>query len=97
MAFMKGQDIHHQAMLYVSHRRTAMAMKMVSDGGTFLSLSPPLSFDQNVAKGPWYGPFKLTPSYYFNLIGVISLFISYWPPPPTMDAVTATIVAGRRA
>ena len=45
-----------------------------------------LSFDQNVAKRPCY--------YHINLIGVISLFVSYWPPPLTMDAVSATIVAG---
>ena len=32
-----------------------------------------------------------------NLIGVISLFICYWSPPTTMDAVSATIVAGGRA
>jgi hypothetical protein len=37
------------------------------------------------------------PSYYINLIVVISLFVSYWPPPLTMDAVLATIVAGGRA
>ncbi len=48
----------------------------------------------NVAKRPCYGPFKLTPSYYINLIGVISLFVSYWPPPTTMDAVSATIITG---
>jgi hypothetical protein len=61
------------------------------------SLSPPLSFDQNVAKRPCYDPFKLTPSYDINVIGVISLCISFRPPPPTMDAVSATIVAGGRA
>jgi hypothetical protein len=60
-------------------------------------LLPPLSFDQNVAKRPCYGPFKLTPSYYINLIGVIGLFVSFWLPPPTMDAVLATIVAGGQA
>ena len=39
------------------------------------------------------------PSYYINLIGVIIiiLFVSYWPPPMTRNAVSATIVAGRRA
>ena len=31
----------------------------------------------NRSQGPCYGPLKLTPSYYINLIGVISLFISY--------------------
>ena len=36
-------------------------------------------------------------SYYINLIGVISLLVSYWLPPATMDAVSATIVAGKRA
>ena len=36
------------------------------------SLLSPLLFDQNVARRPCYGPFNLTPSYYINLIGVIS-------------------------
>jgi len=31
------------------------------------------------------------------LIGVISLFVTYWPMLATMDAVSATIVAGGRA
>jgi hypothetical protein len=43
-----------------------------------------------------YGTFKLTPSYYINLIGVINVFVYYGPPPTTMDAVLATIVAGGR-
>ena len=62
-------------------------------------LPPPHLFDQNVAKRPCYDPFKLAPSYYINLIGVISisLFVSYCPSPPTMDAICATIVAGRWA
>jgi hypothetical protein len=45
-------------------------------------------------EGPCYGTFKLTPSYYINLIGVINVFIYYGPPPMTIDAVSATIVAG---
>ena len=61
------------------------------------SLSQPLLFDQNLAKRLCYGPFKLTPSYDIILIGVISLCISFWPPPPTMDAILATIVAGGQA
>jgi len=32
-----------------------------------------------------------------NLEGFISLFVSYWPLPTTMDAVSTTIVAGGRA
>jgi len=40
------------------------------------SLLPHLQFDQNVAKRPWYAPFKLTPSYYVNLIGIFSLCVS---------------------
>jgi hypothetical protein len=40
---------------------------------------------------------KLTLTNNINLIGGDSLFISYWPLPATMDAVSATIVAGRRA
>jgi hypothetical protein len=36
------------------------------------------------------------PSYDINLIGVISLFVCYcyWPSATTMDAISATIVAG---
>jgi hypothetical protein len=37
------------------------------------------------------------PSYYINLIGVISLFVCYGLPPTTRDAVLNTIVAGGRA
>jgi len=51
----------------------------------------------NRSEGPCYGPFILTPSYYINVIGVISIFVSYWPPPTTRDAVSTTIVAGGRA
>jgi len=58
---------------------------------------PPLSFDQNIAKRSCDGPFKLTPSYYINLIGVLCLFICYWSPTTAMDSVLATIVAGGQA
>jgi hypothetical protein len=34
---------------------------------------------------------------YINLIGVINVFVYYGPPPTTMDAVLATMVAGGRA
>ncbi len=37
------------------------------------------------------------PIYYINLIGVISLFVYYGPPPTTRDAVSDTIVAGGQA
>jgi hypothetical protein len=47
----------------------------------------------NCSYGPWYGPLKLMPSSNINLEGFISLFVSYWLPPKTMDAVSATIVA----
>ncbi len=40
---------------------------------------------------------KLMPSSNNNLIGVISFFVSYWPPPAIMDVVSVTIVAGGRA
>ena len=36
VAFMKALDLLHQAMLTVFHHRTAMAMEMASDGGTFV-------------------------------------------------------------
>jgi hypothetical protein len=47
--------------------------------------------------GPCYGPLKLMPISNINLEGFISLFVSYWPPLTTMNAVLATIVAGGRA
>jgi len=37
------------------------------------------------------------PSSNIKLKGFISLFISYWPPLTTMDAVSATIVASGQA
>ena len=37
------------------------------------------------------------PSSNTNLIGIISLFVSYWLPLTTMDAVLATIITGGRA
>ena len=40
---------------------------------------------------------KTLPSSIIDLECLISLFISYWPPSMTMDAVSATIVAGERA
>ena len=39
----------------------------------------------------------LMPSSNINLIGVISLFVCYWSPPTTMDAISATIVDDGRA
>ena len=44
-----------------------------------------------------YGLLKLMPSININLIGVISLFVSYWLLPATMNAVLATIGAGGQA
>ena len=63
----------------------------------FFSLLPPLSFVWNIAERPCYGPLNQMLSYCINLIGVISLFVCYWPSPATMDAVLATIVADRWA
>ena len=59
--------------------------------------SQPLLSDQIVAKRPWYGPLKVTPSYDINLIGIIRLFICYWLSPTTMGTVLATVVAGGQA
>jgi hypothetical protein len=85
VAFIKGLDLLNWEMCSVLHRRTAMAIEMAHDGGSF------------VRHRRCYGPFKLTPSYYINLIGVISLLVFYWPPPTTRDAVSATIFAGGQA
>jgi len=52
---------------------------------------------RNHSQGPYYGSIKLMSSYDIDLIGVISLLIRYWLLPTTIDAVLATIVAGRSA
>jgi hypothetical protein len=36
VAFMKAQDLLHQVMRSVFHRRTAMAIEMARDGGAFI-------------------------------------------------------------
>ncbi len=59
-----------------------MAVEMAQDGGTFIQ-----------AKLHNYNHYKLRPSYNINQIGVISLFIWYWPSPTTIDTISATIVA----
>ena len=81
----------------VLHRRTATAIKMASDRGTFVCCCRLFRLIETVAIRPCYGPFKLTPSYDINLIGVISSFVSYWLRPVTMDAVLATIIASGQA
>ncbi len=70
---MKALDLLHQAMLVVFLRRTAMAIEMARDGGTFVRSRRLFCLTKNIAKRPWYGPFKLMPSCLINLIGVISL------------------------
>jgi hypothetical protein len=44
-----------------------------------------------------YDPFNIMLSYDLNLLGVVSLFVCYWPLPMTIDAISATIVAGGQA
>ena len=39
MAFIKVLDLLHKTMLVVVHHRTAMAIKMTSDGGTFFAVA----------------------------------------------------------
>jgi hypothetical protein len=96
VAFMTALDLLHRAMRAVLHHLTAMAIEIASERGTFVCCHRPF-FDQTQLKWPCYGPFKLMPSYFINLIGVMSLCVSYWPPPGTMDAVSATIVTSGRA
>jgi len=44
--FMKALNLLHRAMRTVSHHRTAMDIKMASDGGTFVSCCHAFLFDQ---------------------------------------------------
>ncbi len=62
-----------------------------------LLVTTEILLDTTCSQGPCYGPLKLMLSSSINLIGVLSLFICYWPPLMTMDAVLATIVAGGQA
>jgi hypothetical protein len=39
VAFLKALDLLHKAMLVVLHRRTAMAIQMASNGGTFFAVA----------------------------------------------------------
>jgi hypothetical protein len=62
------------------------------------SSPPPFSHGVIIAKDHVMVHFlNKTPSYYSTLIGVINIFVYYGPPPTTMDALSATIVAGGRA
>ena len=70
---------------------------MASNRGTFDCCRHLFRLIKSWLKDHVMSIFKLTPSYKVNLIGVISLFICYWPSPMTMDAVSATIVAGGQA
>jgi hypothetical protein len=91
-------DLLHWVKPCVLLQRVHMAIKMACDGGgTFFLLLSSFLFAVNVANGPCYGPFKLTQSYNINLIGVISLFVCYWPLLTTVDAILATIVTGGQA
>jgi hypothetical protein len=93
---MKALDLHHWVMRAVLHHSTAMAIEMACYGGAFVHCHRLFAW-HNCSYGPCYGSFKLMPSYYINLIGVTSLFVSYWLPPTTIDAVLATIVAAGQA
>jgi hypothetical protein len=39
VAYIKALDLLHKAMLVVLHHRTAMAIEMASDGGTFFAVA----------------------------------------------------------
>ncbi len=96
MTSCEAMDLLHWAMWAVVYRLIAMDIEMACGGGTFARHRRFFAW-RNCSYGPCYCPFKLTPSYNNNLIGDISLFASYWPPPMTMEAVLATIVTGGRA
>jgi hypothetical protein len=54
----------HWAMRSISHRRTAMAIKMTRNGGTFFVATA--YFDccnHSLGQGPCYGPLKSIASY----------------------------------
>jgi hypothetical protein len=56
-----------------------------------------LIINNNNSQRPCYGPLKLKLQHRDIYYNVISLLLCFGHPPMTMDAVSATIVAGRRA
>jgi hypothetical protein len=53
--------------------------------------------NNNHSQGPCYGQLKLKRRHSNIYYNVISLLLCFGRPPPTMDAVSATIVAGGQA
>ena len=86
-------DMPHWVVLSVLLRHTASAIKMANDRGAFVPHCCLFCMIIHSNKTMLWS-IKLTTSCNINLIGLISLFIWYWLLPVTMDAISATIVAG---
>ncbi len=82
----------HWAMLSVLLRRTAMAIETAGGQGAFVH-----HCDNKRSQRPCYGPLKLKLRHSNIYYNEISLLLCFGNPPMTMDAVSATIVAGRQA
>jgi hypothetical protein len=89
-------DMLHHAMLSVSLRRTAVAIKMAGGRGAFICHCQ-FSHQYYHSQRPCYGPRKLKLRHSNIYYDVISLLLCFGHPPTTMDAVLATIVVGGRA
>ncbi len=89
-------DMLHQEMHFALHRPTTMAIKMAGRQGALFPIVD-LHLNINVAKVQWYGSLKLKTSYTNVHCYVYYYFVPYWLPPTAMDAISATIVAGRQA
>ncbi len=88
-------DMLHWAMPSVLLRRTAVAIKTASKRGAFVLIIY-FVINNNRSQRPCYGPLKLKLRHSNIFYNVICLLLCFWRPPTTMDAVLATIVAGRQ-
>jgi hypothetical protein len=89
-------DMPHQAMPSVLPVCTAVAIETANNGGhSFVIINFVINHNQSQITSNSQYKLKLKCRHiYYN---VISLLLCFGHPPTTMDAVLATIVAGRRA
>jgi hypothetical protein len=87
-------DMLHWAMRFVLHQRTTMAIKWPTAVERVYTIVN-FVINNNRSQRPCYGPLKLKLRHSDIYNNVISLLLCCGHPPTTMDAVSATIVAGK--
>ncbi len=89
-------DMPHQAMPSVLPGRTAVAIKTANKGGhSFVIIN--FVINHNHSYITFYNQYKLKLKRRHIYYNVINLLLCFGRPPTTMDAISATIVAGGQA